>query len=206
MLFNIKMTNSPLRRAALITLLSSLLLSFVGSETGARAQVQALRIGPIVALAVDDTGSGWAWAGPASPTEGPKFLRISGGTYRALTVNDPNAGELVRATTSAAIYDIELTSRVGEGWAIGTGGGTRIWHLQNGVWRNHQHNLGRDVLLRDLTVSNDGTDGWITGSRPDLSGVLLRLRDGQWVEQTQAPGSELRYVGISPSGAHAWAV
>ncbi|MDQ5824043.1 MAG: hypothetical protein M3441_07505 [Chloroflexota bacterium] len=204
MLFSFKMTNRSLRRAALITLLASLVLSSAGSGAGARAQGQVLRIGPITNLAIDDTDSGWAWAGPASPTEDPKFLRILGSTYRVVTVNDSSAGELVR--NAAAIYDIELTSRVGEGWAIGTGGGTRIWRLQNGVWRNFQHNLGREVLLNDLTLNKDGTDGWITGSRPDMSGVLLRLRNGQWVEQAQTPGNELRYVSISPNGAHAWAV
>ncbi|MDQ3928588.1 MAG: hypothetical protein M3328_05505 [Chloroflexota bacterium] len=203
MLLNSRITNHPLRRAALITMLMSMVLP-MGSGIGAQAQGQTVRVGPIVNLAVDDTGSGWAWAGPASPTEDPKFLRISGATYRPLISNDRAAGELVRVT--AALDDIALTSRPGEGWAIGTGGGPRIWHLQDGVWRNFQHNLGRDVLLRDLTLSNDGTDGWITGSRSDLSGVLLRLRDGQWAAQTQAPGSELRYVAISPNGKYAWAV
>ncbi|HEX8597439.1 MAG TPA: hypothetical protein VF952_02890 [Chloroflexia bacterium] len=204
MLFNPKVSNNPFRRAALITLLASLVLSFVG--TGARAQGQASRLGPIVTMAIDDTGSGWAWTGPPSPTENPKLVRISAGTYQVMTANDRAAGELVRATTSAALDDIVLTSQVGEGWAIGTGGGPRIWRLQGGVWRNFPHRLGRDVLLRDLAVNNDGTDGWIVGTGPNLSGVLLRLRDGQWVEQAQTPGSELRDVAISPNGRYAWAV
>ncbi|HEY0072172.1 MAG TPA: hypothetical protein VGE04_19595 [Chloroflexia bacterium] len=192
------------RHVAIVTLLASLLFTFPGATAGVRAQGQTLRVGPIVTLAVDNTGSGWAWAGPASPTEDPKLLRISGGTYRAVTGSDREGGELARNT--AALDDIALTARVGEGWAIGTGGGPRIWRLQGGVWKNYQHNLGRDVLLNDLTVNNDGTDGWIAGTGANLRGVLLRLRDGRWVEQTQTPGSELRYVTISPNGAHAWAV
>ncbi|MEA2573580.1 MAG: hypothetical protein QOH93_878 [Chloroflexia bacterium] len=204
MLFSRKMTTHPLRHIAVIALLLGLAISVSGGRATVQAQGQTVRVGPIVTMAIDNTGSGWAWAGPASLSEDPKFLRISGGTYRPLTVNDRDAGELVR--NAAAIDDIALTSRPGEGWAIGTGGGPRIWHLQNGTLKNFLHNLGRNVLLTDLAVSNDGTDGWITGSRTDLTGVLLRLRDGQWVEQPQTPGNELRYVAISPNGAHAWAV
>jgi hypothetical protein len=202
--FNTRRPIRALRYAAVTTLLVSLALALQGGSARVQAQGQALRVGPIVTMALDNAGSGWAWAGPASPTENPKFLRISAGTYRAVTINDRDAGELVR--NAAALYDIVLLSQAGEGWAIGTGGGPRIWHLQGGVWRNYPHKLGREVLLNDITVSNDGKDGWITGTGNNLSGILLRLRDGQWVEQAQTPGSELRYVAISPNGAHAWAV
>ncbi|HVF99726.1 MAG TPA: hypothetical protein VND68_07795 [Chloroflexia bacterium] len=204
MLFNLYRPARVLRFAAIVTLLVSLALAFQGGSKPVQAQGQALRIGPIVAMDLDNTGSGWAWAGPASPTEDPKLLRIAGGTYRAVTINDPDAGQLVRNT--AALDDIVLQSQIGEGWAIGTGGGVRIWRLQGGVWKNYPHKLGRDVVLNDLTVSNDGTDGWITGTGSNLSGVLLRLRNGEWMEHTQTPGSELRYVDISPNGARAWAV
>ena len=205
MLFNTRRHHRALRFAAIATLLVSLALAFRGGSDPVQAQGQVVQIGPIVTMAIDDTGSGWAWAGPGGITgKEPKLLRIAGSAYREVTINNPDAGQLVRNT--AALYDIDLVSQIGEGWAIGTGGGARIWRLQGGVWKNYPHNLGRDVVLNDLTVSNDGTDGWITGTGSNLRGVLLRLRDGQWVEQAQTPGSELRYVGISPNGAHAWAV
>ncbi|MDQ3929344.1 MAG: hypothetical protein M3328_09375 [Chloroflexota bacterium] len=204
MLFNPKKTFRPLRHAAVITLLAGLALTFSGGGTGVQAQGQAVRVGPIVTMALDNAGSGWAWAGPASPTENGKLLRITGSTYKPVTVADREAGELVRNT--AALDGIALTTRAGEGWATGTGGGARIWRLQNGVWRNHPHNIRRASFFRDLAVSHDGTDGWITGTRDDGTDFLLRLREGQWVEQAQAPGSELRAVAISPNGRYAWAV
>ncbi|HET6313443.1 MAG TPA: hypothetical protein VFH60_06380 [Chloroflexia bacterium] len=205
MLFNTQRYHRALRFAAIVTLLMSLALAYQGGSNPVQAQGRVLEIGPIATMAMDDTGSGWAWTEPSGGTRGePKLLRIAGNTYRAATINSPDAGQLVRNTD--VLYDIDLVSQIGEGWAIGAGGGVRIWRLQGGVWRNYPHNLGRDVVLKDLAVSNDGRDGWITGTRSNLRGVLLRLRDGQWVEQAQTSGPELQYVAISPNGAHAWAV
>lgn len=204
MSLNARKPGRALRLAAIATLLLSLALTFSGGQAFVQAQGQLPKIGPIVTLAVDNNGSGWAWAGPASPTENPRFLRIAGGSYRVVGTGDREGGEVAR--NSAAIYKIELTARSGEGWAIGIGGGPRIWHLQEGTWRNYPHNLGRDLTWTDITVNNDGTDGWITASRTDLTPVLLRLRNGEWVEQQQTAGNELRYVTISPNGAHAWAI
>ncbi len=173
-----------------------------------KASAQSPKIGSIVTLAIHNSGNGWAWSGPSTVGGDGHLLRIENGTYHAVAAQDPAGAELIRV--SPALYQIALAGKDGEGWAIADDkqGRPVIWHLQGGVWRQYKHNLPATLLLDDVAVSADGTDGWMTGE--DAKNLnqytLLRLRNGQWLRQQQPVEGQLQKVAISPNGKEAWGI
>ena len=157
----------------------------------------------VTSITLDNVGGGWAWGGPPRPADEGDLLRLKDGVWTAVDRNDPAGGAIVRLSPS--IYEFALTDTPGEGWAIGTGGGPRIWHLTGGVWKAYAHNLARGVSLGDLTVSTDGKAGWLTGNNLD-AGVptLLRLQNNAWTAAAQPDNGVLENVAISPNGQYTW--
>ena len=191
--------------AGAVLALALSLIGGLGGGTAAAAPVaQTPAFGPITALALDNVGDGWAWSGPTMPGGDPALLRLHNGTWQVVSRTDPAGGPIVQL--SPTIYEFALTDQPGEGWAIGTGGGPRIWHLTGGKWQPYAHTLARGVSLGDLAVSADGQAGWLTGNNLD-AGVptLLRLQNGAWTAAAQPANGILENVAISPDGQHAWA-
>ena len=143
---------------------------------GLRTQQSQPAIGPIVTMAVDNAGGGWAWAGPASPGDNPSLLKLQDGNWQV--ASDANGALVMR--TSPSIYKIAMTGNPGEGWAIANqhGGAPYIWRIKGGVWSRGTSNVPSNALLDYLTVSADGTDGWIVAedSNPALHTSALAKR------------------------------
>ncbi len=175
-----------------------------GGTVAAAPQAQAPGWNAVTDITLDNVGGGWAWGGQPRPAADGDLLRLQNGVWTAVDRNDPAGGAIVRLSPS--IYEFALTNTPGEGWAIGTGGGPRIWHLTGGIWKAYAHNLARGVSLGDLTVSTDGKAGWLTGNNLD-AGVptLLRLQNNTWTASPEPANARLENVVISPNGQYTWA-
>ena len=182
------------------------LIGGVGSGAAATAApvAQTPAFGAVTSLTLDNVGGGWAWGGPTTPGGDTSLLRLKDGQWQVVDRNDPAGGQIVQL--SPTIYEFALTDQPGEGWAIGTGGGPRIWHLTGGKWQPYTHTLARGVSLGDLTVSADGQAGWLTGINLDTRAtILLRLQNGVWAAAAQPANGTLDNVAISADGQHGWA-
>jgi hypothetical protein len=198
------MVFSERRRWARLGGVLALALSLIGGLGGGPAAAQTPTFGPVTSMALDNAGGGWAWSGPTTPGGDARLLRLQNGQWQVVGRNDPVGGLIVQL--SPTIYEFALADPPGEGWAIGTGGGPRIWHLTGGKWQPYAHNLARGVSLGDLTVSADGQAGWLTGNNLD-AGVptLLRLQNGTWTSSPEPANGVLENMAISPDGQQAWA-
>jgi hypothetical protein len=192
------------RAAGLLTLLLGLVSGLRGGPAAAApADAQTPTFGPVTSMALDNAGGGWGWAGPTKAGGDATLLRLQNGQWQVVGRNDAAGGPIVQL--SPTIYEFALTNQPGEGWAIGTGGGPRIWHLTGGKWTPYTHNLARGVSLGDLTVSTDGKAGWLTGKNLDAgTPVLLRLQNGAWTAAAEPENGVLENVAISPDGQSAW--
>jgi hypothetical protein len=165
--------------------------------------VEQLSVGPVSALAIDNVGGGWGWTGPANPQDNGHLLRLRDGAWVEVSRDDSAAGQL---GTAAAVYEIALTGDGQSGWAIGSGGGQRLWQLKDGTWVDALHPLAGEIVWSDLTLSADGSEGWLVASDPSGRYLLARLRSGQWERADNPPAGEMRYISLSPDGAHGWGV
>lgn len=191
-------------RLAPVILLALLFLTMPFRSTPANAQTAVeLKVGPVSALAIDNIGGGWGWTGPANPNDSGHLIRLNGGMWVEVSRSDPASGQL---GTAAAIYDIALTGDGKSGWAIGTGGGPRLWQLKDGAWIDAPLPFGRDLVWDDLALSADGTEGWVVASDTALNSTLGRLQNGQWARVDNPAGVKIRYISLSPDGAHGWGV
>lgn len=163
-----------------------------------------LKVGPVVTIALDNRGGGWGWTGPANPDDGGHLLRLRNGSWVDVTHSDPAGGDMAR--TAAAVDHIALTGDGTSGWAIGTGGGSRLWRFANGSWQAATHPFDRDVVWSDLTMSADGTDGWLVAGDRSLRYQTARLRNNRWVRDYQPVSAEMRFIAISPDGRSGWGV
>jgi hypothetical protein len=78
--------------------------------------------------------------------------------------------------------------------------------LQNGAWRVARTGFAPDLRLLDLTLSADGSDGWIPATQgTQATARLLRLRNGAWEFVTGPAFAALSHIAISPDGQHGWA-
>jgi hypothetical protein len=187
--------------AALIAL-GLLALPLRAVPVGAQTADQ-LKVGPVSALAIDNVGGGWGWTGPANPQDSGHLIRLKGGVWAEVSRNDAASGQL---GTAAAVSKIVLTGDGKSGWATGTGGGPRLWQLKDGAWVDAPLPFGRDIVWSDLTLSADGTEGWLVASDPSLHYLPARLRNGQWVRVDNPSAGEMRFISLSPDGAHGWGV
>ena len=194
---------------SIATLLTTGLLVLPLGATPAGAQaVDARAVGPVSALGIDNVGGGWGWTGPRDLDDDGHLIRLKDGAWVEVARNDAAAGTM---KTAAAVYEIALTGDGSSGWAIGTGGGPRLWQLKDGKWRDAPSPLGNDILWDDLTLSADGSEGWATASDNDLNYMLARLRNGQWVRANNPDPSVgeirfVRFVSLSPDGEHGWGI
>jgi hypothetical protein len=192
------------RLGGVLALALSLIGGLGGGPAAAAPVGQTPAFGPVTSMALDNAGGGWAWAGPTTPGGDALLLRLQNGAWQVVSRTDPAGGLIVQL--SPTIYEFALADQPGEGWAIGTGGGPRIWHLTGGKWQPYTHNLARGVSLGDLTVSADGKTGWLTAKNLDAgTSLLLRLQNGAWAAAAQPANGTLDNVAISPDGQHAWA-
>ncbi len=164
-----------------------------------------LHVGPVSALAIDNVGGGWGWTGPTGPDDNGHLIRLKDGAWTQVSRNDAAASALA---TAAAIYKIALTGDGASGWAVGTGGGARLWHLKEGVWEDTPNPFASnsDVVWSDLTLSSDGSQGWLVASDKSLHYLLARLNNGRWVRADNPPSGEMRFISLSPDGMHGWGI
>ena len=198
-------------RNSLLRLVAGLLL--VGGLFGGGAQATPARqvpaFGSVQALALDANGDGWAWAGPHGPDYNTNFLlRIEGGAYR---VAASTAGNPTLLPPRLEMARIALTADGKNGWAVGNipddaGGLPLLWRFQNGEWRVARTSFPDGLRLLDLTISADGSDGWIATEQFSTSTRrLLRLRNGAWDYVSGAASASIDHIAISPNGQHGWA-
>jgi hypothetical protein len=187
--------------------LALMIIAVLAMPAGAAPPAQTpeqLAVGPVSTLAIDNVGGGWGWTGPANPQDNGHLLRLENGVWRDFPKNDPAAGDLGR--TAAAVDRIALTGDGRTGWAVGTGGGARVWRYANGTWQAAQSPFDRDTVWSDMSVTADGTDGWLVASDRSLRYQVARLRNGQWVRDYQPVSGEMRVISISPDGTGGWGV
>ncbi len=187
--------------AALVLLVAIPMLSGLRSTIAQTSE--QLRIGPISALAIDNMGGGWGWSGPASQNDSGHLIRLVNGIWQEDMRDSPATSVFKDA---AAIYHIAVTGDGKSGWALGTGGGQRVWKLVDGTWQNAANPLGADTVWNDLTLSADGTEGWIVASDSALHYQLARLSNGQWKPADQPQDAEIAFISISPDGTTGWGV
>jgi hypothetical protein len=178
--------------------------SFLSETRSTTAQTaDQLNIGLVSALAIDNVGGGWGWSGPANPNDAGHLIRLDSGAWREDTRDSPVTSVFKDA---AAIYQMAVTGDGKSGWALGTGGGLRIWKLVDGTWQNATNPFGPDVVWNDLTLSADGSDGWIVAGDSALHYQLARLSNGEWKLADQPQDAEIAFISISPDGTSGWGV
>ncbi|MEO5952535.1 MAG: hypothetical protein ABIQ44_08745 [Chloroflexia bacterium] len=201
-----KFLGKTIRRQAL-SLSAVLALAFLAlpfKPVPAVAQTSAdLAVGPVSTLAIDNVGGGWGWTGPANPNDSGHLLRFTKNIWTEVPRTNFDAGKL---STAAAISDIALTGNGKSGWALGTGNGNRLWHLTNGVWSDVPPPFNGDYVWSDLTMSADGSSGWIVASDKLTHYLLARLVNNQWIAADQPAEGEMRFISLSPDGQHGWGV
>jgi hypothetical protein len=195
-----------------LTMLLILTLGGLAARPAATGAAQAEpQIGPVVALVLDNTGSGWAWARPTPQTFATSFLlRIENGAWRIAADSTSNPTLL---PPGLLITRMVLSGDGQNGWAIGSISSNEdstpaLWRFQNGAWRPARNSFPPDLSLLDITMSADGSDGWMTASDSGtaLSYRLLRLRNGSWNDVTPIPEAYFESLGISPDGKSGWAL
>lgn len=198
---------NPTLRGFLSALTFGLCLVLLNTSSGRAYPLwQDRPVGPIGALAIDDTNAGWAWAAPAPDRPGINYLlRIQGGKTVVVADTSTDADLL---PPGLQLTRMVLTSDGRRGWAIGQIGGNGqsvLWQMQGTTWKRVP--FAGSVRLIDITITAEGFDGWLTGQSGGSQGpyVLFRLRDGQWlVAPDKVPGSLIR-VALSPKGTTGWA-
>ncbi|HYP20616.1 MAG TPA: hypothetical protein VEY08_11125, partial [Chloroflexia bacterium] len=195
-----------IRLVAVACIVAGLALARPASVAPARSQ--ELHIGPVGAVALDGAGNGWAWAGPAPQTFATSFLlRIQDGKY-SVFADSTEKPELLPAGLS--VFRMALTARGDDGWAIasvqeGEEDAPIVWRYRNGAWGIVEGAVDKDLILLDLTITADGTDGWMTATDAATGdNVLLRLRNGQWTSFDLQADDQLSVVSVSPDGKRGW--
>ena len=176
---------------------------FSGAQSTSAQTADQLQIGPISALAIDNVGGGWGWSGPANPNDSGHLIRLDNGAWHEDMRDSPASLVLKDAI---AIYNIAVTGDGKSGWALGTGGGLRVWKLVDGNWQNAANPFGADVVWNDLTLSANGSEGWVVASDSTLHYQLARLNNGEWKRADQPQGAEIAFISISPDGTTGWGV
>src|SRR6478609_8941748 len=177
------------------------LLVFAGLRPQAPAGAQPAQadpqIGPVGVLALDGTGNGWAWAAPKPQTFATSFLlRIENGVWR-IALDSTSAPAVL--PLNSRIDRIVLTAKGDEGWAIDSAGETNLlWHLQGGAWHIAKSSIPPTVSWFDLTMSADGSDGWLLGYDRGGETRLLRLRNGSWGYVAAPTTGKMYMLAISP--------
>jgi hypothetical protein len=176
---------------------------FSGTQSTSAQTSEQLRIGPVSALAIDNVGGGWGWSGPANQDDSGHLIHLDNGIWQE-DMRDGPASSVFK--DAAAIYHIAVTGDGKSGWALGTGGGQRVWKLVDGTWQNAANPFGADTVWNDLTLSADGTDGWIVAIDNALHYQLARLSNGEWKPADQPQDAEIAFISISPDGKTGWGV
>jgi hypothetical protein len=182
-----------------------------GSAQATGVRAAQVDIGPVEALALDNSGNGWAWAAPKPQTFATSFLlRIENGNWSIAADSASNATLLPLATT---ISKMVITADGMDGWAIGSqevgqnAYAPVLWRLDHGIWRPARNTFSEDIELNDLALSADGSVGWMIVSDRNTPGhKLLRLQNGNWDFTTGAASASLNRVAISADGRQSWGV
>jgi hypothetical protein len=188
--------------AAALMLLAALPI-FSGTRSTNAQTADQLKIGPVSALANYNVGGGWGWSGPANQNDSGHLIRLDNGAWHEDMRDNPATAALKDA---ASIYNIAVTGDGNAGWALGTGGGQRIWKLAGGTWQNATNPLPTGAVWNDLTLSADGSDGWIIASDSSLHYQLARLINGAWQPSPQPQGAEMAFIAINSDGTTGWGV
>ncbi|HYO49307.1 MAG TPA: hypothetical protein VEW94_05600 [Chloroflexia bacterium] len=195
-----------LRFAAAVCFIAG--LAFVQPVGVAPAKQQEPEIGPVEAVALDGSGNGWAWAAPAPQTFATSFLlRIQDGKY-SVFADSTEKPELLPAGLS--VFRMVLTAKGDDGWAIasvqeGEEDAPIVWRYRNGAWGIVEGAVDKDYILLDLTITADGSDGWMTAfDAATGDNVLLRLRNGRWTLVDLPANDQLSFVAVSPDGKRGW--
>ena len=184
------------------------------SVAQAQVPVQPVpEIGPVELVALDAAGNGWAWASSPPQTFASSFLlRIENGAWRVALSSEKNSDVLPPATRLTRLV---VTDAGASGWAIGFVLGEPdldirpvVLRLNNGQWERRRTSLPLTTILHDLTITPDGSDGWMTAwDTREQRYKLLRLRNGSWdYVALPAGGGALDKVALSPDGKQGWAV
>lgn len=166
-------------------------------------------IGPVISIALDKQGDGWAWADAAPQAPGTNFLvRIEDGSWHefADTVDDPRL-----LPSGLHVAGMALSADGNIAWAIGnvSDGVPLIWRYDAGKWAPYtSSNIPTSSLqMLSLTMTADGSDGWLTAQKtPNGDFLLFRLRSGAWTVVAEPDGGRLEMVSISPDGTHGLAL
>ncbi|HET9495267.1 MAG TPA: hypothetical protein VFR15_13645 [Chloroflexia bacterium] len=195
---------ATLRKSGAALALAALVsISAIAPGASAQTQPDPPPYGAVSAMAIDNVGGGWAWTGPRDQNDLGHILRLQNGAWGEVVRDSREAGALGRA---AAVYDFELSGDGRQGWAIGSGGGQRIFQLRDGNWINADNPFPPDWTLNSLTVNANGTDGWLVAQDTSVRQQLARLRNGRWVREVHPVFAEVRHIAISPDGLTVWAI
>jgi hypothetical protein len=189
---------------ALRGLLALILLctAFAAPVAAAPARQPGDEIGPVLTLALESSGNGWAWASSAPQRPGTNYLlRIENGRWRIAGDTTTNAALL---PSGLSMHSMALTANGTDGWAIGqTIDRTPVlWRFRNGAWRTTPITMpGGAYVPQSLSISADGTKGWLTFYDKALEfTTIMRLRNGQWSPFSQLRNGMINVATISPNG------
>ena len=169
---------------------------------------EAPDIGPVTTVALDSSGNGWAWATAAPQKPATRYLlRIKDGAWdvAADSTTDP---ELL--PFGVVMTRLALTADGNDGWAIGNVDGSTplFWRYTGSEWKTVTIPLPDGATQpHSLTISADGSAGWMTVSAPGTqSYALLTLRNGAWASVPQPNGGHVELAAVSPDGKSGWAL
>ena len=213
------------RRAWLVLLgIIGLLIAPLGVGA-APARQEQIEFGIIHVMALEGSGNGYAWASIRRPPPPGEGYRVPG---LAAPVADEHNSYLLRmegdrsfviADTSSAptileqgldVWRMSVTADGRELWAIGkvehagAADTPAVLHLKDGQAERAEAFLN-GALPVDLTLSADGTQGWITAVDAQGGYHLFTRRSGAWVETAQPAAGPVVYLAISADGQQGWA-
>ncbi|HEX8221126.1 MAG TPA: hypothetical protein VF914_18180 [Chloroflexia bacterium] len=202
-----------LHRVRVWGLFVMVLLASVSPGVGRGAAQEAVpEFGYVSAVALDGSGSGWAWATSPPQTFFNGFLiRVENGAWRVAASAEQDPGVV---PSGAAATKIVLTAKGDFGWAIGQIRSLEgeefaplLMRLRNGTWAPARHSFPTSMRLLDITIAPDESDGWMTAyDEGEERFRLLRLRNGSWnYVSLPAGGGALEAVALSPDGKQGWA-
>ncbi|HST05563.1 MAG TPA: hypothetical protein VLQ48_12625, partial [Chloroflexia bacterium] len=134
-------------------------------------------------------------------------LRIEDGAW---DIADDSTTDAELLPLGVVMKRMAITADGKDGWAIGNADDSTpiFWRYIGGKWATSPVELPDGATQpRSLTISADGTRGWMTVYEPDAQTyALLSLQDGAWADVPQVEGGQIEMAAVSADGTSGWAL